>query len=186
VACALALILASCDKPDASHVTSPSAQALLGTTTGNVLYSPDLAPPEPVAAPDGWDFELGNARFSELEDGAASIQVVTLIQSRPGPAMEFWIASESGTVVRWSGGSARRFEGTFCFQLRLEEGAEALPLQRGERYTFTIAFRDPGTEEVVLASRVQVAGTVPLLDGGPPGPGSPVARDLLGCPRSVI
>jgi hypothetical protein len=50
----------------------------------------------------------------------------------------------------------------------------------------TVAFRDPAMDEPVVAQSIRVAGTPPQLEGEPPGAASEVARDLLGCPRSVI
>src|SRR5687767_5522013 len=116
------LVLAACDKPDASDVTSPSAKALLGTTTGNVAFDPAETPPEPVASPEGWDLRLENVRYEELENGQESLQVVTQIQAQAGPGMEVWLLERGGDAVyRWSGGSARAYDGVVCFQLRLED-----------------------------------------------------------------
>ena len=178
-------LLAACEKPDASHVTSPSAKALVGTTTGNVAYDPpDPAPPE-TPNPTGWDVRLENARFSKLENGRHSIQVVLQVESRAGPGMEIWLSDEQRTVVRWSGGSARPYDGVVCFQLQLEDEAAALDLGDGP-HALTLAFRDPGSGEVVVARTIRVAGEPPGLHGGTPATDSDVVRELLGCPRSVI
>lgn len=180
-----ALVLLACEKPGASHTTSPSAKALLGTTTGNVFFDlPDAAPAD-IPDPEGWRVRLENARFSQLEDGAQAIQVVLSIRSRPGPGFEIWFSDRQRTVLRWSGGSARTYDGVVCFQLRLEADGEALPLGPGP-HTMTIAFREPAAESVLVARTQRVAGFAPGLSGGPPGPQSKVARQLLGCPRSVI
>lgn len=186
LAAALVVVaVAACEKPDASDTTSPSARALLGTTTGNVSYAPEGQPPAPADAA-GWRFELGNARFSKLENGEAAIQVVTQVQSQAGPGMEIWLSGPQGPVLRWSAGAARKYDGVVCFQLRLEDGTSALPLAAGERYAMTIAFRDPATNTAVISRTVTVAGFPPAAKKAAPGAGSTVARDLLGCPRSVI
>jgi hypothetical protein len=182
----LGLVLAGCEKPDASHVTSPSARALIGTTTGNVAYGPADAAPEAVAAPEGWEFELDNVRFSELENGQHSLQVVSQLRTRPGPGMELWMSGPNATVFRWSGGSARAYDGVVCFQLRLEDEDSAVALDPAADYTFTLGFRDPGTGEIVVAEAITIAGRPPEMDRPSPGVESLVARDLLGCPRSVI
>ena len=81
--------------------------------------------------------------------------------------------------------TARRYDGVFCFQLRLEDDDEALSLPEGQ-YHFTMAFRDPGTNEVVAAKTVAVAGFPHTSTKAAPAEGSSVAKDLLGCPRTVI
>lgn len=182
---ALTVGLVACEKPDASHVTSPSARALTGVTTGNVAYRPAGTAPEPIDDPEGWDVRLENTRFGRLENGDASIQVVMQVQARRGPAFEIWIEDARGTVLRWSGGSARPYNGVVCFQLRLEAGGEALPLSDGP-YEMTVAFREPDAPQPLAARSLQITGTPPRLEGSDPGAASEVARDLLGCPRSVI
>lgn len=174
----------ACDKPSAAHTTSPSAIALAGTANGDVTYGPGGPLPSP-AAPEGWRFDVGNARFAELEDGAASIQVVTDMRARGGATFGVWLAGETGALASWSGGSTSGYAGTLCFQLRLESGGEALPLDEGPWHVI-LGFVDPATGQTVAASSIPVAGTPPDLSGGPPSPGSEVFRDLLGCPRSVI
>lgn len=182
-----AVSLAACEKPDASDVTSPSAIALLGTSIGNVSYAPPESPPPPtLSKPAGWSFDVGNARFSTLENGTPSIQFVTEVQAKPGPGLEIWLSSPTGTVLRWSGGSSHGYDGVVCFQLRLKDKGEALNLDPEQRYTVTLAFRDLGDNSVVVAQDFPVAGQAPRLSGAPPAQGSAVARDLLGCPRSVI
>jgi hypothetical protein len=183
---AAGLVFAACEKPDASDTTSPSAIALVGSATGNVAYNPPERPPELPSVPAGWKFDVGNARFSSLENGVPSIQVVTEIKSQPGPGMEVWLADESGTTVRWSGGSARPYNGVVCFQLRLQDKGESLSLSPSAHYTLTILFRDPGTGDIVAGQTIALAGRPPVLNGSLPAQGSAVARDLLGCPRSVI
>jgi len=179
------LLIAGCEKPDASDVVSPSAKALLGTTTGAVAFSGD-APPAPTPNPEGWDVRLENARFSTLENGQHSIQVVMQVQSRPGPPMEIWLSSAGKTVFFWAGGSAHIYDGVVCFQLRLEDAGEAIPLGPGP-HEMTVAFGDPGIDEPPVVVKTQrVAGTVPTLNGTVPGPESPVGKELLGCPRQVI
>ena len=182
----LAVLLgAACARPDASRTTSPSGLALIGTATGNASYAPEGAPPGPVPAPPGWEFDLGNVRFSKLEDGAPALQIVTQVKSQAGTALEFWITGSEGPLLRWSGGATRRYDGVFCFQLRLQDNGEALSL-RCAPYRFTMLFRDIQTDQPVVSKTIEIAGFQPKYDGAPPGPNSPVARDLLGCPRSVI
>jgi len=183
--CVVALALSACEKPDASDVTSPSARTLLGTTTGNVIYAFAELPPSQLVAPGDWRFDVGNARFSKLENGTPSIQVVDEMQAFPGYSFEVWLADGESTIARWSGGSSRRYTGAICFQLRLQDGDEMLQLPRGT-YTLTLVFRDPATGDVIAAHPMRVAGTPPSFRGGPPGDDSRVFRDLLGCPRSVI
>jgi hypothetical protein len=178
-------LLVACEKPDASDVTSPSAKALAGTTIGNVAYRPDAAAPPELDGPDGWDLRFENARFAELENGDESIQVVLQVESEPGPVLEIWLEDSEGTALRWSGGSAGDYDGVVCFQLRLEADGEALQLADGP-YAMTIAFREVDAPQPVTARTMPVTGTPPGLDGAAPGQNSPVARDLLGCPRSVI
>lgn len=180
-----ALVLAACEKPDASDVTSPSARALLGTTTGNVIYSVNELPPAGPIAPADWRFDVGNARFSKLENGTPSIQVVDEIEAFPGYGFEVWLDDGQATVARWSGGSSKRYTGTLCFQLRLADGGDMLSLPPGG-YTITFVFRDPGTGEVIAAHPMRVAGSPPSFRGQEPAGDSRVFRDLLGCPRSVI
>jgi hypothetical protein len=181
----LLLAGAACEKPDASDVTSPSARTLLGTTAGNVAYGPPEAPPQKTLAPGDWRFDIGNARFSRLENDAAAIQVVDTIRSFPGFGFEVWLDNGEATIARWSGGSTRRYSGTLCFQLRLQDGPEMLTLPPGG-YTITLVYRDPGSGEVVAAHRIPVAGTPPSATGEAPRRDSRIFRDLLGCPRSVI
>lgn len=181
----VSVLFAACAKPDASAVTSPSGLALIGTTTGNASYEPEGEPPAPVPSPKGWEFELGNVRFSKLEDGAPALQIVTQVQSQAGTVMEFWISGSDGPLLRWSGGSTRRYNGVFCFQLRLQQDGQALALH-GAPYSFTMLFRDPATGQPVVSETINIAGFQPKYEGAAPTPGSRVARDLLGCPRSVI
>ena len=175
----------ACEKPDASFTTSPSVRTLIGTTTGNVAYSPGVPAPSEVPAPAGWRVDVGNARFSTLERGEHAVQVVMQISTRPGAAMEVWLESDGEALVRWSGGSSSTYNGTLCFQVLLAEKGEALPLGRGKE-TLVLAFRDPGSEEIVVARRLPIAGRTPKVTGGAPSSTSRVFRNLLGCPRSVI
>jgi hypothetical protein len=179
------LVSTACEKPDASFTTSPSVRALIGQTSGNVSYAPAVPSPAEVAAPHGWRVDVGSARFSTLERGEHAIQVVMQISTQPGASMEVWLERDGEALVRWSGGSSVHFNGTLCFQVLLAEKGEALPLAGGKE-TLVLAFRDPGTEQLVVARRMPVAGVVPSVTGAIPGPGSRVFRDLLGCPRSVI
>jgi hypothetical protein len=178
-------LLVACEKPDASHVTSPSANALAGTTVGNVAYRPDESPPPEVDGPEGWDLRFENARFAELENGDESIQVVLQVESESGPVLEIWLEDAGGTAFRWSGGSAGDYDGVVCFQLRLEAEGEALQLAGGP-YEMTIGFREVDAPQPVAAQALAVTGTPPRLEGAAPAQNSPVVRDLLGCPRSVI
>jgi hypothetical protein len=180
-----ALLFGGCEKPDASYVTSPSAIALLGTAEGEVRLG-SVPPPLPVTSDaPGWSFDLGNARFSELENGVPSIQVVTQIIARPGARMEMWLLSGGAPVYSWSGGTTRDYNGVFCFQIAIASGDEALPLGPGP-FALRIAFVDEATGEPLAVKEVRVAGFAPdLRRSYPRGPAGPGAQ-LLGCPRSVI
>lgn len=178
--------LAACEKPDASDTTSPSAKALLGTTTGNVVFDPPEALPEQVAPPAGWEFELGNARFDALENGTPALFVVLQLAAKAGKGIEIWLSDAAGRpVVRWSGGSTRAYSGVVCFQLKTrvkEDGRdEGLQLAPGT-YNLTVVFRDVETG-VVTAQRAQVRSNTPAAAASAPAPGSPIFRDLLSCPR---
>lgn len=178
---AIAFLLAACEKPDYSFQTSPSARALAGTTTGNVALAPPEAAPAPVEPPDGWEVSFELAVFNRLEDETRALRVLSQVQTKAGLGMELWLSNEQGVVARWSGGSTDRYNGVVCWQMRLEDAGEALTLPPGA-YTATLAFRD--VEDGVIAARqIKVTGTVPRLEGSPPGPDSRVFRDLLGCPR---
>lgn len=181
----LALLATACENPSAAHTTSPSAIALVGTAEGDVTYAPsDSTPPDPIA-PAGWQFDIGNARFSELEDGSASIQVVTELHAEPGARFEVWFEAGAQPLARWSAAPTTAYVGTLCFQLRLEAGDEALDLGEGP-WQVTLAFIDPADGSPVAATVIPVAGTPDNLSGEPPAPGSEVFDALLGCPRSVI
>lgn len=179
-----ALVLFACEKPDASHVTSPSALSLLGVAEGDVRLAAIPTPPGPRDAP-GWEFDLGNARFSTLENGTPSIQVVTRIRAQPGATMEMWIVGAEGPRYFWRGGSTRMYDGTFCFQLALvNDAGEALQLRDGEEYRLVIGFVDPVTGAPLVVKSVRIAGRPPVLDEYPAA--RSVGEQLLGCPRSVI
>lgn len=180
------VLLVACEKPDASFVTSPSALALLGTTSGAVRTADIPPPPTSEREAPGWAFDLGNARFSHLENGTPSIQVVTQLLALPGARMALWILSGDVPVFYWTGGTTREYNGVFCFQLALASGKDALPLGPGP-HRLAVAFVDATTGEVRAAKTVRVAGFPPELQGGsyPPGPSAP-GTQLLGCPRSVI
>lgn len=182
------MLLVACEKPDASDVTSPSARSLIGTTSATtVLFDIDEAPPAATADPEGWDFFLGNVRYGKLENQQPAVQVVTRVQSQEGAVMDFWIWREGHTALKWSGGESIEYNGVMCFMLRLEEGDESVHLGPGqEQYYFTIGFRDADTGDYVVVKTIEIAGTVPQLDGETPGLDSRVADTLLGCPRSVI
>ncbi|MEX1103279.1 MAG: hypothetical protein WED87_03450, partial [Dehalococcoidia bacterium] len=145
----------------------------------------DLSPPSEVENPDGWNMRLENVRFSKLENGDEAIQFVMQVKSQRGPGFEIWLEDAEGTALRWSGGSALKYDGVVCFQLRLEWEGQALDLADGP-YGMTVAFREPDADEPVVAQSLDVAGTPPRLQGGPPAAPSEVAQELLGCPRSVI
>lgn len=182
---ALAPLSASCQKPDASNTTSPSILALVGVSEGNITYADAGSPPPDTPAPAGWQFDLGNVRFSKLENEQRSLQIVTTVQAKPGPALELWMTGPGGNIFRWSGGSTRNYDGVVCFQVRLENETESLPLGPGA-YAFTMAFRDPADGEVVVAKTVTIAGFAPASRKPAPATGSSVARDLLGCPRAPV
>lgn len=172
----------ACEKPDASNVTSPSALALLGTTSGTATYAVTDPPPTAEEPPPGWQMELGNARFTELEDGTPALMVVSQLKAKAGATMELrLLAATGGTVARWAGGVTRTYDGTVCFQLRLATGTEALPLLEGSKYTFEVVFRD--SAGVIFARIADVTHFAPARALPGPTDGSPVFRDLLGCPR---
>ena len=177
----MALLLAACEKPDASFTTSPSLRALVGTTTGNVAFNPPETPPTPSAAPAGWDWELGLARFSKLENEQPSLEVVMQVTSRPGAGMELWLTNAQGVVARWSAGSTSVYSGVVCFQLMLNKAAEAVPLGTG-KLSLTVAFREP-EGNVVTAKTVEVKSLTPRLTGAVPAQASDVFREALSCPR---
>ncbi len=179
-----ALLLLACEKPDASHVTSPSALSLLGTAEGEVQLLDIPPPPEPRDA-SGWEFDLGNARFSELENGTPSVQVVTRVRARPGATMEMWIVGPDGPAYFWRGGNTREYDGTFCFQLALvNDAGEALALTDDGELRLVVAFVEPDTGAPIVAKSIRIAGRAPSLDSYPKA--KVVGERLLGCPRSVI
>ena len=181
----------ACEKPDASYLTSPSADLLIGTTTGNVAFLPPEKSPDPVVSPAGWDEQLELALFGELEDGTDSLRILLTMKSLAGKGFEVWLSNQQGTVARWSGGSTQPYNGVVCFQMpmtaKVKDKAtgvtrvEAMPLPPGV-YTATVVFRDVETG-VFAAKSLKVTGNVPQLKGDAPGPESKVFRDLLGCPR---
>ena len=176
-----AVSTAACEKPDASNTTSPSARALLGTTSGDVSFDPADAPSAPKEPATGWEFELGNARYSKLEDETPAMQVTLSLKSQAGASMEAWLTGASGTIARWKGGNSYTSNGTVCWIFRLTSGTEALQLGEGKQH-FTIGFfASDGT--VIVSRSVEVTEFTPKLKGSPPGAGSAVFRDLLGCPR---
>lgn len=186
LAALLAFLFAACEKPDASDVTSPSGRTLLGTTAGTAAYDVDQMPPAASSDPDGWEFELLNARYSKLENFDVSLQVVTRTRALAGTTMEAWLWNEGGHVpLYWKGGTTTSYNGVFCFQFRFEDGDESLHIEDAQYY-LTIGFRDQESGEWVVVKEERVAGTIPELNGEPPGEDSRVGRDLLGCPRSVI
>ncbi|MEP7216976.1 MAG: hypothetical protein ABI782_12045 [Anaerolineaceae bacterium] len=156
-------------------------RALIGTTTGNVAFNPPEAPPTPIAAPSGWDWELGLARFSKLENEQPSLEVVMQVTSRPGAGMELWLTDSVGVVARWSAGSTAVYSGVVCFQLMLQKDGEAVPLGIG-KHQLTVAFREP-EGNVVTAKTVEVKSQTPTLAGGVPAQASDVIRNALACPR---
>jgi len=177
----VAFLVVGCEKPDASFTTSPSLRALIGTTTGNVAFNPSETPPVATAAPAGWEWELGLALFSKLENEQPSIQVVMQVTSRPGAGMELWLTDSERVVARWSAGSTAVYSGVVCFQLMLQNDAEAVPLGPG-KHQLTVAFREP-EGRVVTAKTVEVKSQTPKLTGGVPAQTSEVIRNGLSCPR---
>ncbi|MEO6398069.1 MAG: hypothetical protein ABIP13_06340 [Tepidiformaceae bacterium] len=175
------VLLAGCEKPDASFTTSPSLRALVGTTAGNVVFHPVETPPTAVEPPPGWEWELGLARFTKLENEQPALQVVMQVNSRPGAGIELWLSDSSGVIVRWTAGSTAVYGGVVCFQLLLEKDGQAVPLGTA-KHQLTVAFREP-EGNVVTAKTVEVKNTTPKLTGGPPAPGSEVFRTALSCPR---
>ena len=127
----IGLVMGACEKPDASHTTSPSARLLLGLTTGRVLYHIPELPPEPVVPPAGWAYELGNARYEKLENGTHAILVVGQVTAKIGPDVEIWLADKDETVAKWFGGSSHGYDGVICWQQKLEAGGQALVLKPG-------------------------------------------------------
>jgi hypothetical protein len=179
-------VLAACEKPDASFTTSPSVKALIGTTTGNVIYDPPEAVPAPQDPPKDWAVDLSLASFQQLENGIPSLEVVLQVNARPGAGMELWLVADKDnhTVVRWSAGSSGVFEGTACFQLQIQDKTknEAVPLDPSEGYHLTVVFRDVDTG-VVVARDARVTASTPKLSGNPPAPGSTLMQQALACRR---
>lgn len=184
----LAAVLAGCDDGDEEDLTSPSGRALLGSTDGTPSYEVDSDRPAATEGDEDWQFTLNNARYERFEDRSRSIQVVTRLQSAAGARMEMWLWTEDGhTPYHWvSEGTTGRYNGVFCFQLRLEEReaeeAGAVMQLENEQYHLTIGFRDEGTDEWVMVKEQRVAGTVPDLEGPAPEPDSQIGRELVGCP----
>ena len=112
-----AMLVSACEKPDASYLTSPSADLLIGTTTGNVAFLPPETAPDPVTSPAGWDERLELALFGELEDGTDALRIVLTMKSQAGKGFEVWLSDAQGTVARWSGGSSKPYNGVVCFQM---------------------------------------------------------------------
>lgn len=182
LAAAGCLLLAACEKPDASYVTSPSIKTLIGTTTGNVAFNPPETAPEPTADPPKWSVDFDLARFTELENDSPAVEVLMQVETRPGYGFEFWISGEDGkTVARWSAGSTTNYSGTACFQLELQRGGEAVPLPQG-KYHATLAFRDPAGP-VLVAKRLDITNFTPKLAGSVPGPESEVFKEAWACRR---
>ena len=176
------MLVAGCEGKDKSYSTSPSLRALIGTTSGNVAFSPQESAPEPVSPPENWQVEFNLARFSKLENDQPSIQVVAQVQTRPGMGFELWLSDETGRVAaRWSGGSTTTYVGTVCFQLELAQGAEAVPLGEG-KYIATMVFREP-VDGVIAARTIPVTSHTPRLEGATPAAGSAVFRNALACPK---
>lgn len=175
------LVLAACEKPDASYVTSPSIKALIGTTTGNVAFNPPESAPDPVAEPPRWDVNFDLARFGKLENETPALELLMQVETRPGYGMEIWVTTEGRTVARWSAGSTNSYNGTVCFQLELERDGEAVPLGTG-KHQATLVFRDP-EGPVLTAKRLEITNFTPNLDGALPGPASEVFRDTWACRR---
>jgi hypothetical protein len=177
-----ALLLAACEKPDASYTTSPSLKALIGTTVGNVAFDPPETAPDPVDPPDRWSVDFNLALFTNLENDSPALQVLMGVETRPGYGFELWISGEDGkTVARWSAGSTAVYTGTACFQLELQRDGEAVPLPPG-KYTATIVFRDP-EGPVLAARRIDITNFTPELKGTVPGPESEVFREAWACRR---
>jgi len=175
------VLLAGCEKPDRSYVTSPTLKTLIGTTTGNTAFNPPESPPPAKDPPQGWEVNFGLARWAELENGSPSLEIIGQVATKPGAGFELWIETEGRTVARWSAGSTANYVGTVCFQLELEKDGEAVPLGTG-KHTATMVFRDP-EGEVVAARKIDVTNTVPKLEGAVPGPASDVMREALACRR---
>jgi hypothetical protein len=70
--------------------------------------------------------------------------------------------------------------------VRLEDKTSAVHLDPNASYDLTIAFRDPADNSLVLAQTQRVAGFPPVLSQPAPDASSTVAREALGCPRSVV
>ena len=182
----LALVAAACTKPDASYVTSPSMAAIVGTAEGTVDFAPAQLPPAPTADRDGWNVDLGNARFEELENFEPSIQVVSLLVTGEADSLDIWLSGPDGPLFHWSAGPARPYSGTLCFQFALTDDGEALPLDSRETYTMTLALLD-GLGRPIVSKEVTVAGHAPRsLEGESPTGESRVARVALACPRAPL
>ncbi len=184
----LAVLFAACEKPDASYVTSPSVLAILGTTEGTPDYAPEGLPPDAIADSGDWTFDLGNARYEELENFTPSIQVVSVLVTKETAArMEMWIDDGTSTVWHWKAGPAAPYSGTLCFQLALSDDESAMPLQVDVQYTLTIGFFGEDGQPLSIKA-VEIAGITPhgLSDKPLPGPESRVGRVALACPRTPL
>ena len=177
----LAFACTACEEPDTSNTTSPSARALLGTTTGDVSFDPADAPVAPKDPPAGWEFELGNARYQKLEDETPALEITLSLKSQANASMEAWLTGQTGTIARWKGGKTYTSSGTVCWFFRLKSGNEALSLGDGQQH-FSIAFF-AADGSVITSRTVDVKEFAPKLSGSQPSAGSPVFRDMLGCPR---
>ncbi len=183
-----ALLFAACQKPDASYVTSPSVLALLGTTEGTPEFLPEGLPPEAIADSSDWSFDLGNARYTELENFTPSIQVVSVLVTKDHAAkMEMWLDDGTTTVWHWMAGPVAPYSGTLCFQLALSDDDSAIPLQVDVQYRLTIAFSADDGQPLSIKA-VDIAGITPhgLSEKPLPGPDSKVGRVTLACPRTPL
>lgn len=160
--------------------------SIVGTAEGEVEFFPADSPaPEPVAGPEGWKLDLGNARFEQLENFEPSIQVVSLLVSERADSLHMWMTGTEGTIFHWWAGPAEPYSGTLCFQLALTDDGEALPLEPATTYTLTLALLDADGQPVVSQS-VAVAGRVPALAGDPPTSDTRIVRMALACPRAPL
>jgi hypothetical protein len=182
----LALVSVACTKPDASYVTSPSMAAIVGTAEGTVEFAPTQLAPAPTTGPDGWNVDLGNARFEELENFEPSIQVVSLLVTGEAASLDIWLTGPDGPVFHWSAGPARPYSGTLCFQFALADDGEALALDARATYTMTMALLDDEGRPIV-SKEVTVAGRASgATEGRSPTGESRVARVALACPRAPL
>lgn len=183
---AVGLAITACSPEDPSARFSPSAQTLLGTGTGERILWPEEEPPVDTPAASGWLLTVALARFGELENGLASLEVILDLRTQSGAMLEMWLDTPEGPRALWRGGPTRSFGGVACWQLPLvdfEDESVVLTLDPDAEYTLVASFVD-ADGAVLAADSLAVTHFIPQLAGTEPGPESAVFRDLVGCRRT--